>query len=122
MSPPRGQPGPGKPCGIFTYSMEVLAGVQADMTGAAVGLLREAGISAEVRMASDRLSAAMGKRHRLVDSVLVPAVEADRAREVLAEGGFPIQTAATDEAAFEGEAAATAPGDDSVRAFLGRKA
>ena len=102
--------------------MEVLAGVQADMTGAAVGLLREAGISAEVRMASDRLSAAMGKRHRLVDSVLVPAVEADRAREVLAEGGFPIQTAATDEAAFEGEAAATAPGDDSVRAFLGRKA
>jgi hypothetical protein len=101
--------------------VEVLSGVQAEVTGSAVEALRRAGIGAVVRMASDRLGASMKGRAYLVDRVLVPAADADRSREILAVAGFPSAVAPADEVGFEEEATGTAPGDESVREFLGRR-
>jgi type III secretory pathway lipoprotein EscJ len=101
--------------------VEVISGAQADMTGSAVAVLREAGIEAVVRMAGERLASRMSGKDYLVDRVLVPAVDAERARELLAVRGFPSRAASADETSFEEEATGTGPGDESVREFLRRK-
>jgi hypothetical protein len=101
--------------------VEVISGAQADMTGSAVAVLREAGIEAVVRMAGERLASRMSGKDYLVDRVLVPAADAERARELLAVRGFPSRAASADETSFEEEATGTGPGDESVREFLRRK-
>jgi hypothetical protein len=101
--------------------VEVISGVQADLTGSAVAVLREAGIEPVVKMAGDRLAAGMSGKDYLVDRVLVPAADAERARELLAVRGFPSGAASADEASFEEEATGSGPGDESVREFLRRK-
>ena len=69
-----------------------------------MAVLREAGIEPVVKMAGDRLAAGMSGKDYLVDRVLVPAADAERARELLAVRGFPSGAASADEASFEEEA------------------
>jgi hypothetical protein len=106
---------------MATDLVEVISGVQADMTGSAVAVLREAGIEPVVKMAGERLAAGMSGKDYLVDRVLVPAADAERARELLAVRGFPSGAASADEVGFEEEATGSGPGDESVREFLRRK-
>ena len=99
--------------------VEILGGVQFEMAGQAVAVLQEAGITVEVRtpmMDPTKVSVSRGI-YSLTYLDVAPA-DAERARQLLAERGFPTLPLGGDAASFEEEAAGTAPADDSVRDFL----
>ena len=99
--------------------VEILGGVQFEMAGKAVALLQEAGIAVDVRtpmIDPTKVSGTQGI-YSLTYLSVAPA-DAERARELLAERGFPTPPVGADAASFEEEAAGTAPADESVRDFL----
>ena len=99
--------------------VEILGGVQFEMAGQAVALLREAGISVEVRTPLIDPTKVSGTGGIYTLAYLdVASADAERARVLLAERGFPTPPPAGDTASFEEEAAGTSPADDSVRDFL----
>ncbi len=99
--------------------VEILGGVQFEMAGQAVAVLQEAGIAVDVRTPGIDPPKVEGPRgiYSLTYLFVAPA-HADRARELLAERGFPTPPSGGDAASFEEEAAGTPPADDSVRDFL----
>ena len=105
-----------------TDLVEVIGGVEAQMAGEAVGVLREAGIPVDVRFAAiDLLKVTRPGRIQSLAYVYVAPGDLDRARELLAVKGFPTRPAAGTEATFEEEASSTGPADESVRDFLDGK-
>ena len=99
--------------------VEILGGVQFDMAGQAVAVLQEAGIAVDVRTPMmDPTKASVSRGIYSLTYLDVAPADAERARQLLAERGFPTQPSGGDAVSFEEEAARTAPADDSVRDFL----
>ncbi len=99
--------------------IEVLGGVRAEMAGEAVELLRASGISGDVRRTGMPGGVASWVGELLTWDVQVPARDAERAIELLAEGGFP--SGRTEAVEVEQEAADASSADASVKDFLNRK-
>ena len=105
-----------------TDLVEVIGGVEAQMAGEAAGVLREAGIPVDVRSAAiDLLKVTRPGRIQSLAYVYVAPGDLERAREMLAVGGFPTKPAPGAEETFEEEAASTSPADKSIRDFLDGK-
>jgi type III secretory pathway lipoprotein EscJ len=98
--------------------VEVLGGVRAEMAGQAVELLRRNGISGDVRRRGMPGAVATWAGRLITWDVQVPSRDAERALELLAEGGFP--SGRTEAVEVEHEASDTSAADESVKDFLKR--
>jgi hypothetical protein len=104
---------------VESEPVEILGGVQFEMAGQAVAVLQEAGIAVEVRTPMiDPTKVSVSRGIYSLTYLDVAAADAERARALLAERGFPTVPLGGDATSFAEEAAGTPPADDSVRDFL----